>query len=81
MRLSKELGSKLEITSGYRTQQYNKKIEASPESTHMSGKVVDIKAIGDDEQTFTNLAYKVGFKHVRFLDSGDIHLDARRRPS
>jgi len=81
VRLSKELGSKLEITSGYRTQQYNKKIEASPESTHMSGKVVDIKAIGDDEQTFTNLAYKVGFKHVRFLDSGDIHLDARRRPS
>jgi len=81
IRLSDELGSKMDITSGWRSQQYNEEIGAPPESSHMSGKVVDIKAPGDDEETFTNTAIKVGFKHVRFLDSGDIHLDIRRRPS
>jgi len=79
VRLTKDVG-KIEITSGWRGQQYNKKIEASPESPHMSGLVVDIKDPGVEEEEFVKLATKAGFKFIKRLDSGDIHLDTRKRP-
>ena len=80
MRIQEELDEQLEVTAAWRSQQYNKKIDGDPASSHMSGKVLDIKKPSNfDEETFTELALKSGFKGL-YVYSDGIHLDARKRP-
>ena len=81
--LREEFGSKMVITSGYRTPEHNAKIGGSPNSYHMDGIAVDVHAPrGFETHRFVRLALLYGFSGIGLsLDGADedrfIHIDTR----
>lgn len=66
------------ITSGYRTQEWNRRVNGSPKSLHMLGQAADIKMNSYDKEHIMVFAVHAGFKGIGFYD-GFIHLDIRRK--
>ena len=79
VRLSDDLGQKLVITNGWRSQQYNEAIGCAAESPFTSGKVVTIENLGIDEDEFADKATTAGFKFIKRIGV-EYMLDIRRRP-
>ena len=79
MRVQKELGVQFNIINGWRSQQYNKKIDGSPESSFLTGLAIDIENTGFDALEFEDAAIYAGFKLVEIYDDR-IHLDIRDLP-
>ena len=81
--LREEFGSKMVITSGYRTPEHNAKIGGSPNSYHMDGIAVDVHAPrGFETHRFVRLALLYGFSGIGLSLNGDdserfIHIDTR----
>jgi len=61
------IGKPIQIVSGYRTKEYNKKIGGAPRSQHMKGKAADIKIKGVKPLEVAKIAEIVGFKGNRSL--------------
>jgi hypothetical protein len=79
-RLNRAVGTKLTITSGYRSPQFNAELEGSvTNSQHTLGTAVDI-AIPDGIQIddFANLGNNVGFVGIgKYRSDGFVHFDVR----
>ena len=74
------------ITSGFRTQAYNKQIGGAARSLHLEGKAADIHVFGAEAFELLGLAIAVGFKGVGVQQKGPhltrfIHLDLRDNPA
>jgi len=68
-------GIPFKITSGYRTEEHNKKIKGVKDSSHTKGLAADILASTSQERyIIINAAIKVGFKRIG-IGSTFIHLD------
>ncbi len=65
------------IRSGYRTPEWNSKVNGSPKSRHLLGQAADIAMNSYDKEDIMVLAVHAGFKGIGFYD-GFIHLDIRR---
>ena len=83
-RFQKKLGSKVIITKGWVNKEYNDEVKGSPESSHLSGLVIDIQndfELNSDEKVeeFKTRAFAAGFKYIVIYDK-HIHLDIRDIP-
>lgn len=77
--MSKQLGYVLQITSGYRSPEYNKKVGGVKKSQHMLGNAVDVLQPGmntTQRQEFLQAAIDNGFKGIGIYNSFT-HLDIR----
>jgi len=77
--MSKQLGYVLQVTSGYRSPAYNKKVGGVKKSQHMLGNAVDILQPGmntTQRQEFLQAAIDNGFKGIGIYNSFT-HLDIR----
>ena len=77
--MSKQLGYKLQVTSGYRSPAYNKKVGGVKKSQHMEGNAVDILQPGmnnKQRQEFIQAAIDNGFRGIGIYNSFT-HLDIR----
>lgn len=64
------------ITSGYRCEKHNKEVGGSPNSSHLKGLAVDIKASNSKTRfKIVNALIRSGFKRIGIGD-GFIHVDA-----
>tara|TARA_B110000285_G_scaffold232284_1_gene302983 strand:- start:482 stop:2065 length:1584 start_codon:yes stop_codon:yes gene_type:complete len=83
-RMQSKLGEKIVITKGWVNKEYNDKIKGSPESSHLSGLVIDIQNnfnLNSDEKVeeFKTRAIAAGFRYIVIYDK-HIHLDIRDIP-
>ena len=83
-RLQSKLSEKIVITKGWVNKEYNDKIKGSPESSHLSGLVIDIQNnfnLNSDEKVeeFKTRAIAAGFRYIVIYDK-HIHLDIRDIP-
>lgn len=84
-RLQKKLdGKNITITKGWVSKDFNERVKGSPDSSHLTGLVVDIKNdfdLGTEEQIdeFKRRVFAAGFKYVVIYDK-HIHLDIRDIP-
>lgn len=75
--LRDEFGKPMNISSGYRTRDHNKKIGGSPNSQHVLGLAADILISSPyDRYEFIKLAIKHGFTGIG-ISPVFIHLDRR----
>ncbi len=65
------------VTSGYRTPEWNHRVNGSPKSRHILGQAADIKMNSYDKERIMVFAVHAGFKGIGFYDTF-IHLDIRR---
>jgi hypothetical protein len=80
MRMHEKLGVQFNIVNGWRSQQYNKKIEGSPESPYLTGLAIDIEKVdGVSDFDVEDAAIRSGFKTVDIYDDR-IYLDIRDLP-
>lgn len=66
------------ITSGFRCEDYNKKIGGAEKSAHTSGRAVDIAVLGHEAWLIATQAPKFGFTGIGVSQKGAsrfIHLD------
>ncbi|SRR6056297_945009 len=66
------------VTSGYRTQKWNRIVGGSPGSRHLLGQAADISMDGYDPDRILVFAVHAGFKGIGLYDDF-IHLDTRRQ--
>jgi hypothetical protein len=77
--MSKQLGYVLQVTSGYRSPAYNKKVGGVSKSQHMQGNAVDVLQPGMNNaqrQEFIQAAIDNGFRGIGIYNSFT-HLDIR----
>lgn len=83
LRVSTRLGTQLQINSGYRSPQYNKRIGGATRSQHMSGYAIDVMMAGlssDQIKQFIRLASQEGFGGMKYYSgSGFTHVDIGAR--
>jgi uncharacterized protein YcbK (DUF882 family) len=73
---ARQVGYKLEVTSGYRCEKHNREVGGVPNSFHTQGKAVDVKRPNLTDKAIRELAWKVGFGGVGiYRGRGFIHLD------
>lgn len=70
------LGVPVNVTSGYRTPEHNKKVGGVERSQHKYGKAADIWARGKSHEEVSQAAEKIGFDGVGRYD-GFTHVDVR----
>jgi zinc D-Ala-D-Ala carboxypeptidase len=65
------------INSGFRTPEHNKNVGGVANSSHLSGKAVDLKAINDEEQwLIVNALMKLNIQRITvYTESNHIHCD------
>ena len=68
------------INSGYRNEDWNRKVGGSPNSQHMKGKAADIYVSGKSPKEVAEFAKKIGFRGVGLYDTF-VHVDTRDKPS
>lgn len=83
-RFQEKLGRKVTITKGWVDAEYNEKIKGSPESSHLSGLVIDINNdfnLNSEEKVeeFKTRAFAAGFKYIVIYEK-HIHMDIRDIP-
>ena len=71
------IGKPIIIASGYRTQQYNKKVGGVDDSLHLEGKASDIRINGMSPSQIKRYAEQVGFSGIGIYKSF-LHLDIRK---
>lgn len=76
-RLREYLDKPITIVSGYRSPEYNKKINGSPKSQHLKGRAVDIKVHGVSPEEAARAAIELGFKGIGIYNTFT-HLDIRQ---
>jgi len=69
-------GPVLEITSAYRTPEYNAKVGGAEHSYHLEGEAVDVKHAKFTNMDIAQKAYQVGFTGI-IVHKGHVHLDIR----
>ena len=77
--LRDEFGKPLNLTSGYRCPEHNKKVGGVPNSYHLKGMAVDIdmsKIRGFDRYKLISLVFSLGFTGVG-IDKEFIHIDVQ----
>ena len=79
LRLQEKLGTKIFVTYGWISQQYNARVGGDPYTSHISGKSVDISVFGTNvsEDEFSKLAIESGFKFIKIYPGSHYHLDTR----
>lgn len=70
----------IQINSGYRTEEYNRKIGGVGGSQHVEGKASDIVIKGYTPSQVFDLAKKFGFRGIGLYDTFT-HVDVRSTPS
>lgn len=73
-------GKAVQVVSGYRTPEYNRKIGGAPRSQHMEGKAADIKIKGMTPAEVALLAEQIGFKGIGVYPTFT-HVDVRANKS
>lgn len=68
------LDKPMRINSGYRTENYNKKIGGKPHSMHLQGRAFDVSLIGHDRDEVLRSLKAAGFTGFGFYDTF-IHAD------
>jgi uncharacterized protein YcbK (DUF882 family) len=79
-----KLGKPIQIVSGYRTPEYNKKVGGAPKSQHVEGKAADIKVKGMSPLDLAFVAESIGFKGIGvYTHDGNnfLHVDVRENKS
>lgn len=76
-RLYDELQSPITVVHGWRSEQYNKKINGPPESPYMSGMAVGIKIDAVPLTKIVDVAIKKNFKYAEAFEDY-VYLDTRR---
>lgn len=78
--LRKEFGAPIIITSGFRSEEYNKEIGGATKSQHVLGKAADIRP-GNFSKKELNRLYELCKKHFKAIGDGRhkgfIHVDIR----
>ena len=74
--LRDRVGAPVNITSGYRSPEYNKRIGGSPNSQHILGRAADIKVPGHSPEYIGKIAQEIGFTGVGIYPTF-IHVDVR----
>jgi hypothetical protein len=77
MRVQKDFGRQLQITSGYRSPEYNRLVGGAQRSLHMSGKALDVQWTGFNVETrekFARVARFHGFRGIGRYSSF-VHID------
>ena len=64
------------INSGFRTEEWNKKVGGSPRSQHLQGKAVDIMVYGMKPTELAKYAEEIGFDGIGTYKNF-IHVDVR----
>lgn len=64
------------INSGFRTEEWNKKVGGSPRSQHLQGKAVDIRVYGIKTTELAKYAEEIGFDGIGIYKNF-IHVDVR----
>ncbi|QDP62863.1 MAG: putative peptidase M15 [Prokaryotic dsDNA virus sp.] len=73
--LRNKFGKPMKITSGYRSESYNKKIGGVKDSSHIKGLAVDIACNNSrDRFMIVKLALEVGFRRIGIAETF-VHLD------
>lgn len=75
--LRNKINKPVHILSGFRTNEYNKKINGAKGSYHLTGSAADIKVEGVDPKIIAIYAAKVGFNGIGVYDSF-VHVDIRK---
>jgi len=75
-KLRDKTGRPIIITSGYRTESYNKKVGGASGSQHLLGKAADIKIYGLSPERVADLAEEVGFRGIGVYNTFT-HVDVR----
>lgn len=79
--VGKMIGSKLRVTSAYRSPEYNKWVGGESKSFHMKGQAMDVLMGGVDRAAFYAACKKVGFTGFGgYRSKGFIHVDTRSSP-
>ena len=72
---TKDYGIEWEISSACRCERHNKNQGGKPDSAHLTGQAIDLKAIGSRQRYYiVKLAILAGFTRVG-ISAGFIHLD------
>ena len=77
--LRKEVGDRpIKVTSGYRTEEYNRLVGGARKSQHMQGKAADIMVKGMTSEELKKHAEKVGFSYTQtYPNKPHLHVDVR----
>jgi len=77
--LRKSIGDKpIKVTSGYRTEEYNRLVGGARKSRHMQGKAADIMVEGMTAEELKKQADKVGFSYTQtYPNKPHLHVDVR----
>lgn len=75
-KLRTALGKPISITSGYRTQEYNKSVGGVDNSQHLLGKAADIQVKGYTPEQVYQVAQQLKFNGIGIYETF-IHLDVR----
>jgi uncharacterized protein YcbK (DUF882 family) len=75
--LRKSIGDKpIKVTSGYRTEEYNRLVGGARKSQHMQGKAADIMVEGMTAEELKKHAKKVGFSYTEtYKTKPHLHVD------
>jgi uncharacterized protein YcbK (DUF882 family) len=76
--LQEKLHVSLEVTSGCRCPEHNRKVSGAPASLHMSGKAADVKSPKHDPVTIAINAWSVGFRGI-IVYKTFCHIDIRHK--
>ncbi len=78
--LRKEIGDKpIQINSGYRSEEYNKRVGGVSRSQHLEGKAADIQVKGMSSEELNKAAKKVGFPFTQtYKNKPHLHVDTRK---
>lgn len=73
------------VSSGYRCETYNKKINGATKSRHMAGRAADIKVTGVSPKLVAQYAEQIGIKGIGLYDTDAdghfVHVDTRESKS
>ena len=80
IRLRRNFGRPMVITSHFRTPEHNAKVGGSTHSAHLEGRAVDVSVSGPDAYRLAKMAFQHGFTGVGIKQHGAypsrfIHLD------
>ena len=75
-----QFGRKLQLTSGYRSKEYNQEVATSGDSQHSHGTAIDIDVKGyssEDRKRLISLFVASGARGIGYYADGTIHVDLR----
>jgi uncharacterized protein YcbK (DUF882 family) len=76
--LRTKVNKPIQILSGYRTPEYNKKVGGAPKSQHVEGKAADIRISGMTPKNIAKIAEEMGFDGIGIYTKQNFcHVDTR----